>query len=327
MNEFVGRFIEAGVAVESTRGTAESTASKWVKNVTSDIILNVDKVVDDTTRGRFESNEKTRKVREWYQGELSGILHADVAGYLFLNVYGAVDSEALGSGAYKHTFSVLNAIKHPTLSLFVKDGGVNQVVIPGAVIDTIGLTATTDDYIRFTADIVGKTGNANSDTASYDTEYDFISRDISIKVADTEAGLGAAPELKVKELSINYDLGIISNFVFKNYNPDNIFQSRMVLDGSITLDYTDDTFKDLFNSDDMKYVQVKIEGEANIGGGAKPTITLLMNKVMVTNWERAGGQDELVTQTVEFQAFYNDTDEQASSLEIINTTEEYVPES
>lgn len=320
MSEFIGRFIEAGVAVESVRGTAKTAADKWVKNVNTDVILNVDKVVDDNTRGRLEDSEKTRKVREWYQGDLSGILHADVAGYLFLNVYGSVVSVA-ESGAYKHTFSVLNSISHDTLTYFAKDG-VEQLVLAGGVVNTIGINATTDDYVRFTANIIARSGTSNTDTISYDTEYDFIGKDITVKIADTEAGLSTATALKVKELSIDYDMGVINNFVFGSYNPDDLFQSKSSIEGTMTLDYTDDTFKSLFNGDDSKYLQVVIQGDATIGT-TKPKMTFLFNKVMITSWSRTSGADELSTQEVGFKAFYNATDEEQSSLEIINTTSSY----
>lgn len=321
MSEFVGRFIEAGVASESSRGVAEATAEKWVKNVNTDVILNVEKVIDDNTRGRLEDSEKTRKVKEWYQGDLSGILHADAIGYFFYNVYGTVNSEVY-NGAYKHTFSVLNGIEHPTFTYFAKDG-VEQLALAGGIVNTLAVEATVDDYVRFTANIIAKSGTANTGSISYDNEYDFIGRDIEIKMADKEADLATATAIKAKSISISYDMGAINNFTFGSYNPDNLFQSKSSIEGTISLDYADDTFKELFNSDDAKYLQIAITGEAEIGT-THPTMTFLFNKVMITSWTRSSGADELSTQEVGFKAFYNADDSEQSSLEIINTTQTYV---
>jgi len=143
MSEIIGKEIQLGVKVEGTRGTAETVASKWVKNVTADIFARVEKVVDDNSQGVLEDSSQTRVIKKWFDGELAGIVHADAIGYFFEQIYGQSTTTTVETGeVYSHAYSVLQNIEHPTLSLFAKDGGVSQEVFNGGVVSTLELTAT-----------------------------------------------------------------------------------------------------------------------------------------------------------------------------------------
>lgn len=318
-----GRFLEVGVAVEAVRGTAETSASRWAKHVETNVISRTEKVVDDNVRGVLEDSEGARVVREWFDGDLSGILHVDLVGYLALNIYGSVVSSSLGSGAYSHAFSVEQSIEHPTLTIFRKDGVIDSVKYAGAVVSTLEISASTDDYVRFTANLIAKSESAHALTPSYAVEYDFIGKDITIKLADTEGGLAGASETKVKSVAVKYDLGAITDYVLGNENPDGIYNAKKAIEIEFTKNFEDTTFEDLFKSDTYKYMSITIEGDADIGGGAKPKMTWIFNRVQVQDWERAGGQDALVEETVTLKAFYNQTDGEQDTLTIQNKTASY----
>ena len=70
-------------------------------------------------------------------------------------------------------------------------------------------------------------------------------------------------------------------------------------------------------------MQITIQGSADIGSGENPTILILLNKVQIQDWDRAGGNDELVLQTIPFKAFYNAVDSQQSKITLTNLTSEY----
>jgi hypothetical protein len=97
----------------------------------------------------------------------------------------------------------------------------------------------------------------------------------------------------------------------------------MMIEGEFTLNFDATTFKDLYLADTYKYMQIKIQGDANLGGGSNPTITITLNRVQIMDWNREGGNDELVTQPVSFKAFYNPTDGEQSTTVLRNLTEEY----
>lgn len=326
MSEFIGREIAFGVAIEGTRGTAETSAQKWIRKTVANIIPRVERVVDDTSFGRLEDADRVRSVQKWNEGSLEGILHADVAGYFFLNLYGEVQSAADGA-AFSHAFTLEQSLLHPTLTLFVKDGEVRDTKMAGGVIASLELTAAIDNYVRYTAEFIGKAETSATSTPTTDTEYDFVSRDITVKVADTEGGLSGATALKLKNLNITWNANAIRDHVFGSYSPDNIYNGAFAIEGTFTRNYLDQTFETLYKADTAKYMQISIVGEADLGGGKLPTITILLNKVQITDWDRSGGANDLVTEEVSFKAFYNATDSQQSEVTLINTTAEYVSES
>ena len=321
---FIGKQIEMGVSVEGTRGSAESTTSKWVKNTTADIILNTEKVVDDNSQGRIEDSVGQRTTQKWLEGSLEGILHVDPIGYFFKQLYGDLTTTTVSEGSvYSHEFTVANDIDNPTLSIFLKDGSVKEKVYNGAVVSSFELSADIDDYVRYTTDLIARDESDSTNTPSYDNEYDFVARDITLKIANTESGLTSATAVDAKNLDITWDAGAIRDHVFGSYSPNDIYNANFSIEGSFEKNYEDSTFRDLWKGDDAKYMEITIEGEADLGSGNNPSITILLNKVQITDWSRGGGNEDLVTEDVSFKAFYNEDDDQQSKVTVQNATDNY----
>lgn len=321
--EIIGREIEVGFSTEAVRGTAEATTDKWLRSVSANIVERAEHADDDTTRGVLEDMEGRRVVQKYVEGDIEGIVHADAIGYLYASLYGRVASQVVAGSVYDHEFTLKQDPEHQTLTIFAKDGGVQQLKIAGGVVNTLEINAGVDDFVRFTSSITGRTAVDNANVPSYDTEYDFIGRDITIKIADTEAGLAAAQAIPAKEVTITHDQGSIRDHAFGSHTPADIYNAKHSLEGEIMLNFSDQTYKDLYLGDTAKYMSITIEGEANLGGGYKPTITYILNKVQFNDWNRSGGKDELVTQPITFKAYYNETDGQASQVTLRNLTSLY----
>jgi len=321
--EIVGRQIEFGVATEASRGSAETTADKWMRKVTANVVERATHALDDSTRGRLEDGEGRRKVQSHIEGDVEGILHADVLGWFLANIYGVVNTTTVTGSVKSHVFTLRQNIQHQSLTLFAKDGSVQQSVFSNAMINTLEITAAIDDYVRFSASFLAAVAASNSATPSYDTEYDFVARDITVKIADSEAGLAGATATKVKDLGIKWDQGLIRDHVVGAYAPGDIYNARLMIDGNFTLNFADETFKDLYLGNTAKYMSITIAGEADIGSGNFPTITIVLNKVQFMDWNRAGGANELVTEPITFRAFYNPTDSEQSTVTVKNLTASY----
>jgi len=321
--EIVGRQIEFGVATEASRGSAETTADKWMRKVTANVVERATHALDDSTRGRLEDGEGRRKVQSHIEGDVEGILHADVIGWLLANIYGVVVTSTVTGSVKSHLFTLRQNIQHASLTLFAKDGSVQQSVFSNAMINTLEINASIDDYVRFNASFLASVAASNASSPSYDTEYDFVARDITVKIADTEAGLAGATATKVKDLGIKWDQGLIRDHVVGAYTPDDIYNARLMIDGNFTLNFADETFKDLYLGNSAKYMSITIAGEADLGSGNNPTITIVLNKVQFMDWNRAGGANELVTEPITFRAFYNPTDSEQSTVTVKNLTASY----
>lgn len=324
MAEIIGRQIEFGLATEAVRGTAETVADKWCRSITANVVERATHVTDETTRGGLADGEGRRVVQRHIEGDLQGIAHADMLGYMFANLYGlCVSSQVAATAVYSHVFNLKETIQHQSLTLFAKDGSVQQSTYGTAMLSSLELTVAVDDYVRFNASFIAALSATNADTPSYDTEYDFIARDVTAKVATTEAGLVGASAIKVKNLSINWDTGLIRDHVVGSYNPDDVYHSKLMVEGSMTLNFEDEVFKDYYLNNDALYLSVDIIGEADLDSGENPQLKVLLYKVQFTDWNRSGDADALVTQEVSFRAFYNATDSKQSQVTINNLTTSY----
>lgn len=323
MAEIVGRQVEFGVATEAVRGTAEATADRWSRTTTVNVVERATHAEDDTTRGRLEEGEGRRVVQTFVEGEVSGILHVDMLGFYLANLYGACVSAVVTGSVYSHTFNMKQTTEHVALSLFVKDGSVQQLVLDNCMINTLQISAAIDDYVRYTANFVGAAGADNADTPSYGTEYDFIARDIVIKIASSVAGLSGATAIKAKTVDWTYDQGLIRDHVVGSRTPDDIYNARMMITGNMELNFDSETFKDYYLGDTPVYMSITLTGEAILGGANNPRVTLTLNKVNFQEWNRSGDANNLVTQTVAFKGYFNATDQKQSQTVLQNLTVSY----
>lgn len=321
--EIIGRELEVGLATEAERGTAESSADKWMRRTTANIVERAEHADDDSKRGVLEDMEKRRVVNKYIEGDLEGVAHADAIGYLYASLYGKVASSNVSGSVYEHEFELKQDIEHQSLTVFAKDGDAQQLKFAGCMVNTLSLNAATDDFVRFTAGFVGKESEEDTESPDYDTEYDFIGKDITIKIADTEDDLSSADALKAKEVSIEHDQGLIRDHTFGSYTPEGLYNAKMSIEGEITLNFKDKTYKDFYLDDTEKFMQIEIKGDADIGGGENPSITYIFHKVQFNDWNRSGGADELVTQPISFKAYYNESEGKASKVTVKNLTESY----
>lgn len=311
-NEFIGKQIEVGISKEASRGVAESTCSRWLKKVKADLMVKAEKIIDDSTRGRLEGGEGARIVKTWVEGTLEGIVHADAIGFLLYNIYGA-STDTGSTGNYSHAMTLAQSIVHSTFTLFSHDGAVKKQKFNGGMVNKLEISASVDDYVRFKAEITAIDTASSALTPSYLAESDFIGKDITIKVADTEAGLAGATAVKVKNATIKMDTGMIRDHVFGALTPDNLYNSNLNFQLSITLNHSDTTFLDLYKAETYKYVSVAIKGSGN------PALTFVLNKAQVVEWAKTGDADKLVTEEVTFQAFYNATDSCQTKCTLVNS--------
>lgn len=325
MAEIIGRDIEAGVSVEETRGTVAPSMERAIKKVTAEVLPNAEHVTDDSTQGVLADSENRRVVQKWIEGDIEGPARVGMLGYFLYNLYGAVSSSELDtSGVYEHVFTLQDDIKHPSLTVFLKDGSIAQYAYNGGMVTSFELNAAPDDLVRFTASMAALDSQDDTSTFSYTEDYDFIGKDVTVEKANTSSGLGGATPMDVKDLTITWDPNAITDeFVFGSYTPKDIYNAGMSIEVSLTKQYLDSTFEELYRSDDSKYLRITIEGDADIGGGNAPKVQITLNKAKVTDWSRSGDADEVATEDVTLKGFYNESDSAQSEVITQSTVTEY----
>lgn len=324
--EFIGRQIEVGVAVEATRGTAESAATDWLKKISMTVTPRATKTNDESTCNVLADSLGTRLTQLWIEGDVNGNVHANSIGYFFYNLYGTEAVSTVEAGVIEHTFTEDVTVTKPSLTLFGKEDTVDQSTFSNCMLGSLELTAAPDQYVAFSSSFMGVAAASNADAPSYATAVsDFVGKDVVVKVAATEAGLTGAAALPLKDVSISWDTGLVNDFVLGQYTPQDVFNTQTAIEGSFTVNFTDTSFLDLFTTDAYRYMEITITGTQTIGSASNPTITILLNQVAITERTREDSAGDLVTESVSFKAFYNKTDAQQSQVELINVTDKYDP--
>jgi hypothetical protein len=102
----MGRLVQVGVAKETTRGTAISSAAYW--NPWTDLQLDEKKefAVDDQSYGIIEDSTQLSEVKKWSEGSLSGNVHDKSIGLILYAMFGGYGVSGPSDSAYTHTFTV-----------------------------------------------------------------------------------------------------------------------------------------------------------------------------------------------------------------------------
>jgi len=325
MAEIIGRDVEAGVSVEDTRGTAAPSIERAVKKVSAEVLPQAEHVVDDATRGQYADSENRRVVQKWIEGDLEAPVEIGALGYYLYNLYGTVStSEIDTSGVYEHVWTLQQDNKHPSLTVFVKNGDIAEYSYSGAMLTGLEINVAPDDLVRATRSFVARESSTFTGTYTYPTDYDFIGKDVSVKIADTSSGLGAANAQQAKDLTINWDPNAITDeFVFGQYTPKDLYNAGMGIEVSLTKQYEDETWRDLFQNDTSKYLRIIIEGSTDIGGGNHAKFQLTLNKAMVTDWSRSGDSDDIVNEEITVKGLFNTSDSKQSEIITQSSISEY----
>ncbi len=329
MAEIIGRDIEVGIA----NGSEATEAQHSIQKTTANIFRGVEHAEDDTTRGSIVASKGRRVVERWLEGSIAGIIHADAVGYFLANLWGSVSSDGPTNGVSTHTFTLDDDHFHEPLSLWLKEG--SDVFTGDSVqVNSLEITAGVDDYLRFSTELIGKDlEKTGTFTPSYQKEVDFIGRDVTVKMANTKAGLSAAGAMKAKSFTVSQNRNLERNHIFNNeYSPDSVFGPRFETEVSITLNKIPGTttYADLFEGDDEKYLRVTIEGSQDISSNSSdvnPKLEYTFYKAQVTGRSKSDDADALVEEEITIGCYLQDDggddDGKVGQVILVNNTEDY----
>src|ERR1700710_2355606 len=94
----IGKLIQVGVARETTRGTAISSASNWLPWTDLTLDEKKDFAVDEQSYGVIEDATNLTQVKKWSQGSLMGNVLDQSFGLVLYSMFGTLTSHATHSG-------------------------------------------------------------------------------------------------------------------------------------------------------------------------------------------------------------------------------------
>lgn len=322
MSKFIGKLVNVGYGLESTRGTPVAVAYRQ-PNVTLTIQDKSESVMDENSRGNIVDAVTSDIVKKWAEGNIEGRAYINGLGYLLRCLLGSVSTSASG-GAYVHTFSMANDNTHKSLTIGVDDPD-TEVRHALCMIESVTLEINNAGELTFSATFKGKLAASTTHTVSYATDYGLLGKHGAVKLATDLTGLAAASALPIKSLSLTISKNLEMDYVVGSVEPADIYNTVFSIEGNIEALLSDKTtYKDVSFGDTPKALRLTVEDtNTTIGSSENPKLEIDLARVKLIDWSPNYSKNEIVKQTIKFKGFYSLSDAKAITAELTNTISSY----
>lgn len=307
MAKFIGRKVEAAIAFESSRGAGAAPVYSLGK-VDFSVYDKADEARNEESLGHIADSSNKFITEKFAQGKIEGNLGANMAGYLMALALGTAPT--IGSptdSVYPWTIPVANTNQHKSGALLVKDG--NQTILHKLVmVEQLELSIELDSLVKFSAEFISKLGVVSTQSIpTYVNDYKFGKRLAKVFIAANVAGLAAATRLSLKSAKITINKNLVRDSSIGTVQPEDILNQSMSIEGELKLNLTDQTFRNYMLDATKKAMRIQLSSEDVIGTSGRGTLTLDLPLVDFFSWEPDAGNDDIVSQTINFKANYDPT--------------------
>jgi hypothetical protein len=180
-----------------------------------------------------------------------------------------------------------------------------------AMVDTLSITGEVSDYLRFDTKMTGRTPtDATGNTPAFVTETPMLVSRAEIKFASNVAGLTGASLVPVQSFNLNIEKNLeqiwstesTSGTEALNFATQHNKDLRIT--GDFTIIYNNKTYRDLALAGTLQAIEIKVDGRSLIGATKRDEFTIRLNSVVLTEWDKDQGNDNIVSQTFGFTALY-----------------------
>ena len=320
MTKISGRLVRLGLAVEATRGTGVAPTI-WMPHVNTTLYPKVDEARDIGAMGSLaDSNDKLITER-YAEGDITAELRDQSIGYFLYSWLGTVSSSGAGD-EYVHSFSLSEGNQHKSLTIVEKSDIVTQMY-KMAMLSRLEINVSLDGLVQFTAGIIAKNPVTTTQTPSNTAENKFTKKGCKIYIAANLAGLDAATALETKALTLTSDVGTERDSAHGTVQPVDILNKTMSIEGSLSLNYEDNTLRNYMVDGDTKAVRIDIEDVDTTLTANTPRLRIELPKVDFSEWEGNYALEDIVSQTLKFKANYDTTNGIISTCALRNGKSSY----
>lgn len=323
MSVFIGRLTDVGIAKESSRGVGVAAQYSLPKtNITFDDKAN--KAVSEEGLGSIVGfGNQAIVTQQFSEGNIDGEINSNTFGLLMLALFGTDTPTTVQTSATKHTFTLLNSNAHQTLSIHGNDPVADRV-FEGCMLDSLDIDISLENIVKYSASFKGKKGQDSTYAPSYSADYKFVGRDLVVKVADATANLAAASALSLKEVKISFKKNADLDFILGTIEPEGGLNKQIIIEGTLKLNYEAVTMRDYMLNGTYRAMSILLSQTRDTLGSGGTSLYFEFPRVDFFEWERSRGNDDPVTQTINFRALYDiATSKVISDCYIINMIASY----
>ena len=241
MTKYIWRLIKVGIQIEPTRGTF-APAVKWCPKVDFSFIEKEEAIQDESSIGVLTQFRDSFVTKRWAEGELSGNVEVNEFWKLIYATLGSLTSTVATTGAYKHSFSLLESNQWKSFSVCTSEPNAQDWRHTLGSIDSLTITAEEGKQIAFKATIKAQSWVATTNTVSYISDYKLLSRNSIFKTATNLAGLAAASEVCLKSFEITFSRKLENDYCLNSIEPIDFIGTTFNIDGSFSLLFENNTW-------------------------------------------------------------------------------------
>lgn len=263
-NEYLGRNISAGIALESTRGTAETSPQYWLRLLAQNHKDQVEYLSSQAAIGTIVETNDAEIDKQWGEGGFDAEIDADSMGLIFYALMGADSvTEVAASAAYLHEYNLdEDNVNHQALTYFTSEPG-RDVAYPLACLGDLSFNFERGKILDFTSSLMSQTGETPSSlTPAFTTPKAFRPKDFHFYLADDIDGLDAANEVFLRTLTLEFAKNLEPDDVLGLESPQNFLNKVFQTSLNFSLLYTGETYRTLFKAGTSKALRIKLVNDS-----------------------------------------------------------------
>lgn len=267
--------------------------------------------------GRIEDSDANFVTNKYGEGDFEYDLDDRDIGLILTSLMGASPTTT-GGPTYTHAYALSNSNQHQSLSLAIVDPDTTKI-FPLTVVDSLQIVVEPNGIVKATVGFMSRVGKDWTDlTADFTSRGNkFLHQHLVFKLASNLAGISAASNISLKGLTLNINANTVKDDVIGTVAPEDILNQQFSVDGSITLNKEDETYRNYMLDGTYRAMQVKFDRAAN------SSLDIQLPRVDFTEWEPDPSLDTITTQTINFKGNYDAANDDAiiSTCSLVNTND------
>lgn len=324
MSVRTGRLGWVGLSMEVTAGVPVAPVD-YIPFLDCSLDEKIAMLDDSSARGIRDAHpENSQQGKQWGEGALKVNMDAKLAGYLVYGALGVDNVVSEGGSVYTHTFSEQNSSNVPkTLSIIQNRSGVDQVLYPYSVINSLDLTFS-DGFAQMTANIMARfPSTSTSGTLVTTSGFYYAFRHATIQVgSDIIAAGNSATPLKVRSFQMSVNNNAEAQFVAGNRDVDSIVAKNFEVKGTFRVAFEDTTQRNNFYNLTKQAMIVTFLGNG-IGNAMSEFVKVRLYKIRIDTSNIQTPPDNYVSQEIAFTAEYSSSNLATLDFVIRNTKASY----
>jgi hypothetical protein len=323
----IGRRFSVGIAKETSRGTAISSANHWLPFSDASLDEKYENVTQDEAYGIIEDSVSQFRTKNWAEGTLK-VPVTDLSLPLILRAVLGASADATKSGesiVYTHTITVGESAQHQSLTFFIHDplSSVDYSHALG-VIHKMDLDVELKKFAELSLSVKALKGVSQSAfTPSIAAENRFLPQYMTFKYATAVSGLSGATAIPLKSFKLSIDANIEDDDVLGSIAPIDFLNKEFKVTGTLEAIWQ--------NESDFKTVALAtpnvpqalginlVNTDVTIGSTSNPSVLITLDQVYFTEISRPIKIKDLVYQTVKFSATYSTANSEMLNIVVDNT--------